>query len=154
MIAVLTRIPVNMAYNLTLLDRNADVATIFVAPGTAPEVSRLRAATNHRGTIPDRPEHASIYRSVERQQTLLDLLAAKPDPRALVAAFQRPPVYNTAYANGFGTLYTAAYRPDVGRVDYVWPGSTWQRGFGSPDATHAAALAGGSGQSSSTESVP
>lgn len=153
-IAILTRLPVNMAYNLTLLDRNADVATIFVAPGTAPEVSRLHAATNHRGTIPDRPEHASMFRSVERQQTLLDLLAANPDPRALVAAFQRPPVYNTAYASGFGTVYTAAYQPDVGRVEYVWPGSTWQRGFDSPDAMHAAALAGGSAQPSSTESVP
>ena len=102
-IAVLTRLAGDMAYNLTFPDRNADVATIFVAPGTAPEVSRLRAATNHRGTIPDRPRARVDIRSVERQQTLLDLLAANPDPRALVAAFQRPPVYNTAYANGFGT---------------------------------------------------
>jgi hypothetical protein len=43
-----------------------------------------------------------------------------------------------AYADGFGTMYTAAYRPNDGVVDYVWPGSTWRRGFDSPDATHAA----------------
>ena len=137
--AALARIPVNMAYNLTLVDRNADVATAFVAPRIAPEVSRLRAATNHRGTVPDWPEHTSRFHSVERQQLLLDLLATSPDPKTLVAAFQRPPLYNTAYASGFGTVYTAAYRPDLGLVDYLWPGSTWRRGFDSPDSTHTVA---------------
>jgi hypothetical protein len=35
-------------------------------------------------------------------------------------------------------MYTAAYRPQDGVVDYAWPGSTWRRGFDSPDATHEA----------------
>jgi hypothetical protein len=30
------------------------------------------------------------------------------------------------------------FRPEDGVVDYVWPGSSWRRGFGSPDATHEA----------------
>jgi predicted choloylglycine hydrolase len=141
--AVLARTPVNMSYNLTLLDRNAEVATAFVAPGISPEVSRLRAATNHRGTVPDCPEHASRFRSVQRQETLLDLLATNPDPSSLVAAFQRPPLYTTEHASGFGTVYTAAYRPDLGIVDYLWPGSTWRRGFDSPDGTHTIAVGDG-----------
>ena len=138
--AVLTRLPVNMAYNLTMLDRHGAAATVFVAPGMTPETTCVRAATNHRGTVPDWPEHATTFRSVERQQTLLDLLATTPDPETLVRAFGRPPLYNTAYASGFGTIYTAAYLPDLGVVDYVWPPSRWRRDFESPDATHAVVL--------------
>ena len=138
--SLLERIPVNMAYNLTVLDRNADVATIFVAPETAPEVFRHRVATNHRGTVPDWPEHARTFRSVERQQELLDILARRPHPEDFIARFLRPPLYNTAYAKGFGTMYTAAYRPHLGVVDYVWPASRWRRGFDSPDGTHTATM--------------
>ena len=140
--SVLDRLPVNMAYNLTVLDRNADVATVFIAPGADPEVSRHRVATNHRGTVPDWPEHARTFRSVERRQTLLDILAGRPEPESFVAAFLRRPLYNTAYAQGFGTMYTAVYRPQIGVVDYRWPGSTWRRGFDSPDGTHTATLGG------------
>jgi predicted choloylglycine hydrolase len=137
-IAVLSRVPVNMAYNLTLLDARADAATVFVAPGRAPEVFAHRAATNHRGLVPADPEQARSLRSAERQQALLGLLEQHPDPGTVIKAFLRPPLYNTDYDRGFGTMYTAAYRPDLGIVDYVWPGSTWRRGFGSPDAVHAA----------------
>jgi predicted choloylglycine hydrolase len=136
--SALRRLPVSMAYNLTVLDRNADVTTVFVAPGAEPEVFRHCVATNHRGTVPDWPEHARTFHSVERQRFLLDLLARRPDVETLVASFLRPPLYNTAYAAAFGTMYTAVYRPDLGVVDYVWPGSTWRRGFDSPDATHTA----------------
>jgi predicted choloylglycine hydrolase len=138
---VLTRLPVNMAYNLTLLDRHDEAATVFVAPGLSPEIRDLDAATNHRGTVPDWPEHAATFGSVQRQRTLLDLLATGPQPDSLVRAFGQPPLYNTAYSSGFGTIYTAAYRPDLGVVDYVWPVSTWRRGFDSPDETHTVGAA-------------
>jgi predicted choloylglycine hydrolase len=52
-VAVLARVPVNMAYNLTILDRNADTASVFVAPGAEPEVFPRCPATNHRGTVPE-----------------------------------------------------------------------------------------------------
>jgi predicted choloylglycine hydrolase len=137
-VSVLARVPVNMVYNLTMLDRNSDTATVFVAPGAQPEVFARCPATNHRGTRPEDPDHARSFRSVERQQALFELLARHSDPDAVISAFLRPPLYNTAYADGFGTMYTAAYRPSVGVVDYVWPGSIWRRGFDSPDATHTA----------------
>lgn len=144
-IAVLARVPVNMAYNLTILDRNADTASVFVAPGVEPEVFVRCPATNHRGTVPDDPDHAQRFRSVERQRRLFTLQDRHPDPETAIAAFLEPPLYNTAYAAGFGTMYTAAYRPHDGIVDYVWPGSTWRRGFDSPDATHAATYRSGPG---------
>ena len=143
----LRRVPVNMSYNLTLLDRRSDVATVFVRPGVAPVLFSHCAATNHRGTVPEDPVHARSLRSVERQQALFDLLEERPDPAAAVAAFLSPPLYNTAYSRGFGTIYTAAYRPALGVVDYVWPGSTWRRHFDSPDGTHTAVYLNGWGVS-------
>jgi predicted choloylglycine hydrolase len=137
-IAVLSRVPINMAYNLTLLDRHGETATVFLAPGARPELFALRAATNHRGTTPDHPEHARSLRSVERQQELLTLLGRQPDLATLVDAFLRPPLHSTEYSRGFGTMYTAVYRPDRGTVDYVWPGSSWRRTFDSLDALHTA----------------
>ena len=137
-VTVLSRVPVNMAYNLTIMDRNADSASVFVAPGAEPEVFAHCAATNHRGVEPEDVDHARRFRSVERQQALFALQARNPDPDTAVSAFLRPPLHNTEYAQGFGTMYTAAYRPSDGVVDYVWPGSTWRRGFDSPDGTHEA----------------
>jgi predicted choloylglycine hydrolase len=138
--SILAQVPVHMAYNLTVLDGNADVATIFVAPEAEPEVFRHAVGTNHRGLTPEWPDHAMRFASVERQQALLDLLGRQPGPDALISAFLRPPLYRTAYKEGFGTMYTAAYRPFAGVVDYVWPGSTWRRGFDSPNAKHTAVL--------------
>jgi predicted choloylglycine hydrolase len=37
----------------------------------------------------------------------------------------RPPLYATRFHEGFGTLYTAEYRPAEGAVRYHWPGRTW-----------------------------
>lgn len=142
-IAVLSRVPVNMAYNLTLLDRRADSATVFVAPGARLEVFASPVATNHRGRVPDDPVHARSLRSVERRQALLALLARRPDVETVVDAFLRPPLRVTDYSRGFGTMYTAVYRPERGIVDYVWPGAVWRRDFASPDAVHPVAYEDG-----------
>ena len=77
-----------------------------------------------------------VEQSVERRQALLTLLAQLPDVATTVDAFLRPPLYVTDYSRGFGTMYTAVYRPDRGIVDYVWPDSVWRRDFDSPDAVH------------------
>ena len=138
---ILARVPINMAYNLTLLDRSGDTATVFVAPGARPEVSDDRAATNHRGAVPDDPAHARSLRSVERRDALLALLDRTDDPDTLIQAFLRAPLHTTEYSRGFGTIYTAVYRPDRGVVDYLWPGSFWRRDFDSPDAVHVASYA-------------
>jgi len=43
-----------------------------------------------------------------------------------VAACLRPPLYATRFGEGFGTLYTAEYRPGEGLGRYCWPGLTWE----------------------------
>ena len=133
--AALDRLPVAASYNLTMMDATGAVVTAFVSPGNAPEYAASAVATNHRGRVPERPEHARALRSVERQDHLLDLLGAQTEATALAAAFLQPPLYNQRYAEGFGTLYTAAYRPGSQELTYSWPGSSFTRSFDSPDDT-------------------
>jgi predicted choloylglycine hydrolase len=133
--AALDRVPVAMAYNLTMTDVSGEVCTAFVTPGGAPEYSSAAVATNHRGRTPEHPDHARRFRSVERQRHLEGLLAGPAEPDELVDAFLQAPLHSPEYAQGFGTLYTAAYRPAEGRVDYRWPGQSWTRTFDAPDAT-------------------
>ena len=137
-VRALRRVPVHMAYNVMLMDRHGRRCTVLVRPGAPAEVFDLPAVTNHRGTSPRDPAHAARFRSVERQRALFDLLDNAPGPDAAIDAFLRPPLYNTDFDHGFGTLYTAAYRPAAGTVEYAWPGSRWTVGFDSPSGTHQA----------------
>jgi predicted choloylglycine hydrolase len=138
--SVLRRVPVNMSYNLTFVDGSGESLTAFVAPGSAPEFTSARVATNHRGTVPEYPERAASLRSVERQRRLLALLDSDPDVTGLASAFLRPPLRSTEYGRAFGTLYTAVYRPNDGVVDYLWPQDSWRRRFDSVDATKTVML--------------
>src|SRR4029450_7171830 len=98
-------------------------------PWAAESVDRL-VSTNHQHTV-EWPRHAKATHSVERDQTLRTELegGAKPDARlrallppaadeggaqspvALLAPFPPPPVFQTSYERGYGTLYAAVYRP-------------------------------------------
>ena len=131
--AALDRLPVAASYNLTLMDATGAVVTAFVSPGNEPEYADSPVATNHRGRVPERPEHARALRSVERQDHLMALLEEPKEPEALAAAFLQPPLYNQRYAQGFGTLFTAAYRPRQQEVTYSWPGLSFTRTFDSSD---------------------
>ncbi|MET1059486.1 MAG: C45 family peptidase [Nocardioides sp.] len=131
--AALDRLPVAASYNLTMMDATGAVVTAFVSPGTVPEYADSAVATNHRGRVPERPEHARALRSVERQDHLLELLAEPTGPSRLEAEFLRPPLHSQRYAEGFGTLFTAAYRPRVQQLTYSWPGLSFRRTFDSPD---------------------
>ncbi|GAA2564947.1 MULTISPECIES: hypothetical protein [Streptomyces] len=45
------------------------------------------------------------------------------------AAMLRPPLYQCAYDEWLGTVYTAQYRPTEGCVTYHWPGESWEHSF-------------------------
>ena len=132
---ILTRMPVAMAYNLTMVDADKNVLTAYVAPGRAAEFSSSPIATNHRGEIPDSIEHAERYASVQRRDCLAELLDQRPSGDDLVEAFLRPPLYSTHYWRAFGTVYTALYRPAQGSVQLSWPDRRWIRRFDDPDDT-------------------
>ena len=132
---VLQRLPVSMAYNVTISDRSGATVTSFVAPDSPAEFFDTALATNHRGLVPEHPERAEALNSVGRQDALLRLRQSTPDVGGAIRAFLRRPLYNTGYSRSFGTLYTAAYLPEKGVVEYHWPDTSWRRTFGSPDDT-------------------
>jgi predicted choloylglycine hydrolase len=121
-VAALTRIPVALAQNVTLLDATGAYATVFLGPGRRATVSRTPVCTNHQD---ETALTATAIQSltVERQQVLL---AALDDPSttlaSLVQCFFEPPVYSLRAQ--FTTAYTAVYRPCERRVDYLWPGKS------------------------------
>ena len=121
----LRRIPVHMSYNVTALDREGARATAYLAPDRPAHITGLAVATNHQEQVEWAPYVAAI-RSVERRKHLEDLLAAGSSAEDVVAACLRPPLYATRFHEGFGTLYTAEYRPAEGRARYHWPNVTWE----------------------------
>lgn len=133
-VAALSRIPVSMSYNLTLTDRTGDYRTVYLATEGVFEQRDCPLATNHRFDEPEDAAHARRFRSLERQAHLRGLLAEQRPADDIAEEFLRPPLRSPNYANGFGTLYTADYRPDRGEVHYRWPGTTWSRRFASTDA--------------------
>jgi len=124
-VRVLRRIPVHMSYNVTVLDRDGHWATVYLAPDRPARVTVLAVATNHQGEVEWAP-YAAAIRSVERQERLEELLAGHADVSGVVAACLRPPLYATRFHEGFGTLFTAEYRPAEGVASYHWPGRTWE----------------------------
>jgi predicted choloylglycine hydrolase len=121
----LARLPVQAAYNLTLLDAAGAAATAHVAPNAPPVLGRVPVATNHQH-VADWPEHDAATHTREREQRMLALLADPAvDERAFVAAFLCPPLHNGT--GSFGTLYTAVYRPAAGAAEYRWPGCAWRQ---------------------------
>ena len=121
---VLRRVPVHMSYNVTVLDRSGERVTVYLAPDRPARVTGQAAATNHQGEVEWAPYVAAI-RSVERLEYVQELLAEGAAVPRVVEAFGKAPLYATRFHEGFGTLYTAEYRPAEGVARYRWPGRTW-----------------------------
>lgn len=136
-------LPVAQAYNLAMVDTEGAHATVFVAPGEAPEVSELQVSTNHRLDQVENPETAARFGSLIRQQHLTEHLNRDaPSEDSLVDSFASAPVLNDQYSEGFGTLYTVSYRPQHGEATYVWGDQVLTRTFADPDTTIAVVLEG------------
>jgi predicted choloylglycine hydrolase len=119
-----------MAYNLTLIDRTGRHATVLLAPDRPAIVQDLRYATNHQIGV-EWPRHARLSQTLERAEFLERMLATPGlDGPALEARFLAPPLHRRRYALGFGTVYTAIYRPTKGTAQLAWPGlARWKKGF-------------------------
>lgn len=118
---VLTRVPSHMSYNVTVVDRSGTAKTVQLAPDKAPFVSDAVYTTNHQGVV-DWPENAQFNKTIERAEFLENQLSQDElNPNQLVDSFLQPPLYNTHFKEGFGTLYTAIYRPEERTVKMRWP---------------------------------
>ena len=126
---VLARVPSHMSYNVTVLDAARNYVTAFLAPDRPTVLTHSAVATNHQEQV-EWSSHARFTATVERERYLLHRLSLHPETmEKFIAAFLRPPLYSTAFDAGFGTLYTAAYRPRDGVVDIHWPGRVWSQSF-------------------------
>ncbi len=126
---VLERVPCHMSYNVTVLDAERHYITAYLAPDRAPVITHAAVATNHQERVEWR-SHARFTATVERERFLLQRLTLHPETQdRFVAAFLKPPLYSLAFDRGFGTLYTAAYRPLQNQLELRWPGTMWRKSF-------------------------
>ncbi len=124
-IEVLQRVPTHMSYNITVVDPSQRFATVYVAPDKLPVVRQVPVATNHQGKV-EWPRHAWATATLERESAVQSILAdTEETAEGLIAGFLRPPIFNNAYRRGFGTLYTAVYRPVSRQASYLWPQHRW-----------------------------
>ena len=139
---VIARLPVHQSYNVTVVDAQGESVTGFLGPERAPLMQRLEVVTNHQEQI-DWEEYAATTRTREREA---HLTAVVHDPaielEGLVRSFLEPPLYSNGFGYGFGTLYTAVYRPSELCVDYRWPTSHWRQSIASfVEGEHTVGLA-------------
>lgn len=121
-VAALLRIPSHMSYNVTLLDRLGNCQTVFVAPDRQPAVTNRLLATNHQRVVAwEAFAHATA--SLDRERYLRARLS-DPNESAerFVDRFLEAPLHQTAFARGWGTLYTSVYRPQSLEITLRWTG--------------------------------
>ena len=126
---VLKRIPCHMSYNVTVLDSARRFLTAYLTPDRPTILTHAAVATNHQERV-EWSSHARFTATVERERFLLQRLTLHPETQAkFIGAFLKPPLYSTAFSSGFGTLYTAAYRPWSTTLELRWPGQVWHKSF-------------------------
>ncbi|MEH1124227.1 C45 family peptidase [Micromonospora sp. CPCC 206061] len=117
--------PVSTSQNLILVDRE-QTAVVHLGPDRRAVRVDEACVTNHQDApVPDAEEASN---ATQRRLAALRAMT-NPTADALVAAMLRPPLYQTRYAEGAGTVYTADYRPAQGRVTYVWPDHRHEQSF-------------------------
>lgn len=119
-VTVLKRVPSHMDYNLVLADATGRTASVEVHAGGGATLRDEPIATNHQldAELPDR---AAFTRTVERRAALARMAADTVNGDQAVARFLEPPLFQTDYDGGFGTLFTAVFDPERRAMALVWP---------------------------------
>ena len=119
-INVFKRVPVHLDYNIAIVDKTGDHATLFIAPDKEVFVTKATTSTNHQG--PQEPGKPKFLDDSETRLNALNKLAAPSDTTltGTVSHFLKPPLYRPHDLYTSGTLYTAAYLPSEGEVTYLW----------------------------------
>ncbi|WP_207485096.1 hypothetical protein [Arenibaculum pallidiluteum] len=102
-----------------MLDGTGRHGVAYLSPDRGTVWREAATAANHQW--PDGPAGYGATTSFLREAAMAEALAAPADGAALIAAFLRPPLLHGAGP----TLYTAAYRPEGGRADFLWPEGGW-----------------------------
>jgi predicted choloylglycine hydrolase len=123
--AVLARVPSHMSYNVTVVDAKRNFVTALMAPDRPAQIRHIAVATNHQDKV-EWDAHARFTATVERERYLLQRLTLHVETEEkFISAFLKPPLYSSQFDAGFGTLYTAVYRPRLGQMELRWPRGNW-----------------------------
>ncbi|NBC27492.1 MAG: hypothetical protein GVY08_11565 [Bacteroidetes bacterium] len=121
-VKTLDRLPVHMAYNVMLMDRHGEYATLFLGPDRNPALITKKACTNHQEDIVW-PEYARQTQTIERQKAAEEYLSDETmDLETIFRKFLQPPLHQFDVKKSFGTLYSAAWFPDTGKAKLFWKG--------------------------------
>ncbi|MDZ4716179.1 MAG: C45 family peptidase [Cytophagales bacterium] len=126
---ILHRVPVHMAYNVTLVHSSGEHATVYLSPDRLPVVVATAVATNHQVEV-EWTDYASLTGTIERKRLLEDLILLPGETEAsMINHFLQPPLHNTNFEKLFGTLYTIIYRLEKGEVAVHWPSQVMTQSF-------------------------
>jgi predicted choloylglycine hydrolase len=119
-----------MAYNVMLLDREKNYATLFLGPDRAPGLITKQACTNHQENIVW-PEYALQTQTIEREKAAEGYLNEEEmDLDSICRKFLQPPLHQFDVKKAFGTLYSAAWFPETGEAKIFWKGKELNQSFG------------------------
>lgn len=119
-VEALRAVPSHMSYNVTVADAAGDWATVMMAPDRPAIVTRAPFTTNHQLGI-EWPRHGRFSNSQGRAnhlKVMFENLHLTTDQ--FVHEFLTAPLASTGYDKGFGTIYTAAYRPQARTMSLHW----------------------------------
>ncbi len=124
-IAMLHRIPIQLTYNLALVDASGRGAIVYVAPDREPIVSGAVTAANRQGPTMW-PEHAEFCATVPREHAMAEAVGnpALGVPQ-LVDQFLEAPIHRSTATSTWGTVYTATYDADHRMLELSWPDDRW-----------------------------
>jgi predicted choloylglycine hydrolase len=122
---MLRRVPVQLSYNVALVDSTGHSAIAYIAPDRELAVSGGSIAANRQG-VTEWPEHAAFCHTVEREDAMA-AVAADPGTTSdtLVQEFLRAPIHRSTAQSTWGTVYTAAYNCNRRTLDLWWPDDRW-----------------------------
>ncbi len=119
-VEALRAVPSHMSYNVTVADEDGDWATVFMAPDRPAIVTRAPYTTNHQLGV-EWPRHGRFSNTLGRLDHLGKLFEDRHlTTEHLSSAFLTAPLASTGYDKGFGTIYTAAYRPQARTMSLRW----------------------------------
>ena len=124
-VAAFRAIPCHMSYNITMVDRSGERATLMLSPDRPVIVHPEPWATNHQLGV-EWPRHGRLTQTLERGAVLQGMTSGAPRTGAEVARhFLTPPLHTRDYEGGFGTVFTTMYRPATGTVSLAWGDGTF-----------------------------
>ncbi len=126
---ILNRVPVHMAYNVTLVDSKGNYITVYLSPDRSPVVVKTPVATNHQVEV-EWGDYALLTGTIERKKYLDEMIASPNETEtSMLKRFLHLPLYNTNFEKSFGTLYTIIYRLNARDVEVHWPDNHINQSF-------------------------